>query len=332
MMSSGCEGVGAPVVRHAPEGAPVAVSPAAVDAPGGGLAPQPPGERSAPGERAAALVVPLAWVGQRTGPEAPQHVELSVSIVEVSGLPSRADVTSASYIMREGLPRDQAAHIIEAKGGAGHVALRVVKNTSEPEVFFALELPGRFDTSAFELAHGMVGWLRWDGAKPEVSVYDQRSKALVWSAAVDVGARKGPPRLAWHPAGELTVEWPGADGYKRVVYSGATGAVVRREALDARVEAVVADPVGYVLAAPAASPLLPSAGELGDCPKLKGNLRATRAVELEGLLMIVEATYPGGWRGDEAPALTRDNARCSSVRLVQLPGPLERGLWIMDAR
>ncbi len=115
--------------------------------------------------------------------------------------------------------------------------------------------------------------------------------------------------------------------------------------------------MGHVLAAPGVGTLKTSAGELGYdtrghgltmrgvgtqlplwwldvlCPNKKVNLRATRAVELEGgLLMIVEATYPDGWRGDEAPALTRDNARCRSVRLVQLPGPLERGSWIMDAR
>lgn len=299
----------------------------------------------APGERPAPRAVMLAWAGQPYG----AVPALKTSIVEVRGAAGRADVTSASYILREDLPRDRAMHVVETAEGEGQVTLWVAEAPGA-EAVLTLTVPGRLDSMAFELAHGKVAVARWDGATPEVSVYDQRTKALVWSATVDAA---GPLSLAWHPAGELTVELSGARGRERLVYDGATGATLRREELDARVAAALAAPVTYVLAAPGGGTLKAGAGELryggargpgaamydaatgqelwrrdALCPIHRGlNLWATRVEELgAGLVLIAEATHPDSGRGVGA-AVVAEEVRCWCVQIVDLHSGLGRGAW-----
>lgn len=330
------------VAQAVAEGAAPAVRPAAAHPPTASQAPPVVSPRV------------LAWVGELHG--------ALFNDERLRGVHSPAGVTSVSYMRREAQLSNRAIHgVVVFDDPVGQVELY---DDHLPAALAGMERAQRADKLAFELAHEKAAAVRWDGVQPEVAVYDQRSKEQLWSAVVDATGHKEPLRIAWHPGGELTVEWRGAAGYERIVYHGTTGAVIRRESLDPRVEAAVADPIGYLMEAPSSSsqtvktsagelivtssPLAPQLSSMRDVVTgqplwLIGTLcgdsqiypLVIRAAELDDQrIMLVEANYFYGFRGALGTAhdLRRDNANCSSVRIIQLSSQQVHGVWMGDQR
>jgi hypothetical protein len=114
---------------------------------------------------------------------------------------------------------------------SGQVWLRLYAwERGEPIARLELPIEGTPHALNVALARGKIAALRWDTAAPELTMYRQADGARAWRVALDAAGRQpGAMTLAWHEAGELSVEWRGEGTYSRVIVDGETGEQLHRE-------------------------------------------------------------------------------------------------------
>lgn len=223
----------------------------------------------------------------------------------------RKEVVSAGYWLRHaGAAMGETIYpIVDEEADGLHLKVFEGQGFTPDKVRYTLKLEGELDKFSYELAHDKVAQLTWHEASPRLIMWSQGDKKRLWSKPLAISGFKPPMVVGFEASGEVVVEWRGEQGrYERAFYDGDSGEELVRQRLDARIEAVMADPVTFILAAPPAqevtremsaveSAIARPSNAMSAVPTKDRESEAMRAARLDGdVVMTAAVPYFNGGR------------------------------------